>query len=59
MSSSVGRSSPPIGAALDLAERAGIQVPTRRLERIDGKAVLLLDRFDQTADSSRIAYILR
>ncbi|WP_166353443.1 type II toxin-antitoxin system HipA family toxin [Phytoactinopolyspora limicola] len=43
--------------ALDLAERAGIHVPTRRLERIDGKAVLLMDRFDRAADGSRIAYI--
>lgn len=43
--------------ALDLAERAGIQAPTRRLERVGGKAVLLLDRFDRAGDGSRIAYI--
>jgi serine/threonine-protein kinase HipA len=43
--------------ALDLAERAGIRVPTRRLERIGGKAVLLLDRFDRAGDGSRIGYI--
>ncbi len=33
--------------ALDLAERAGIRVPSRSLRRINGKAVLLLDRFDR------------
>lgn len=43
--------------ALDLAERAGIRVPARRLERIGGRAVLLLDRFDRAADGSRIAYM--
>jgi serine/threonine-protein kinase HipA len=43
--------------ALDLAERAGIRVPNRRLQRINGKAVLLLDRFDRTDAGSRIPYM--
>ena len=43
--------------ALDLAEKAGLRVPQRRLQRINGKAVLLLDRFDRAADGSRIPYI--
>jgi len=41
---------------LDLAERAGIRVPARRLRRIDGRAVLLLDRFDRTRDGMRIPF---
>jgi serine/threonine-protein kinase HipA len=43
--------------ALDLAKRAGIRVPHRRLRRINGKAVLLLDRFDRADDGSRIPYV--
>jgi len=43
--------------ALDLAERAGIRAPVRRLQRIDGKAVLLLDRFDRADDGARIPYV--
>lgn len=43
--------------ALDLARRAGIRVPDRRLRRINGKAVLLLDRFDRADDGSRIPYV--
>ncbi len=43
--------------ALDLAERAGIEVPRRRLHRIHGKAVLLLDRFDRTDRGARIPYV--
>ena len=43
--------------ALDLAERAGITVPGRRLERIAGRSVLLLDRFDRTPDGARIPYL--
>ena len=41
--------------ALDIAERAGVKVPARRLIRVDGRAVLLLDRFDRVADT-RIGY---
>lgn len=33
--------------ALDLAERAGIEVPEHRLIRVEGRAVLLLRRFDR------------
>ena len=43
--------------ALDLAERAGITVPSRRLERISGRSVLLLERFDRAPDGSRIPYL--
>jgi serine/threonine-protein kinase HipA len=42
--------------ALDLAERAGIRVPRRRLVRVAGRSVLLLDRFDRAA-GERIPYI--
>jgi serine/threonine-protein kinase HipA len=43
--------------SLDLAERAGIRTPGRRLRRINGKSVLILNRFDRGADgSTRIAY---
>lgn len=43
--------------ALDLAENAGLRVPRRRLQRVNGKAVLLLDRFDRADDGSRIPYM--
>lgn len=43
--------------ALDLAESAGLRVPRRRLQRVNGKAVLLLDRFDRADDGSRIPYM--
>lgn len=43
--------------ALDLAERAGIRVPSRSLRRINGKAVLLLDRFDRAESGARIPYM--
>lgn len=43
--------------AIDLAARAGITVPTCHLERIAGRSVLLLDRFDRAADGTRIGYI--
>lgn len=33
--------------ALDLAERAGLEVPPRRLTKIDGRRVLILRRFDR------------
>ena len=42
--------------ALDLAELAGIDVPRRRLAGIDGRQVLLLERFDRSGDR-RIPYI--
>jgi serine/threonine-protein kinase HipA len=42
--------------ALDLAEAAGITVPSRQLIGIDGQPVLLLDRFDRSR-SGRIGYI--
>ncbi|HEY5847011.1 MAG TPA: HipA domain-containing protein [Microlunatus sp.] len=41
--------------ALDIAERAGVIVPRRRLIHVDGRAVLLLDRFDRITDT-RIGY---
>jgi serine/threonine-protein kinase HipA len=45
--------------ALDLAAAAGVLVPAHRLTRIDGRHLLLLDRFDRTADSTptRIGYM--
>ena len=43
--------------ALDLAEGAGISVPGRRMTRINGRAVLILDRFDRTPDGRRVPYI--
>ena len=43
--------------ALDLAEEAGISVPGRRMTRINGRAVLILDRFDRTPDGHRVPYI--
>lgn len=43
--------------ALDLAERAGIAVPRRRLTRINRRAVLILDRFDRTPAGLRLPYI--
>jgi serine/threonine-protein kinase HipA len=42
--------------ALDLAEAAGIAVPGRRLVDVDGRSVLLLDRFDRAA-GNRIGYM--
>lgn len=41
---------------LELAERAGVQVPDHRLEEEDGKAILLMDRFDR-AGELRIPFI--
>ncbi|MDO3650854.1 type II toxin-antitoxin system HipA family toxin [Nocardia mangyaensis] len=44
--------------ALDLAERAGIEVPRHRIARIDGRTVLLLDRFDRhPSTGQRVGYI--
>ena len=42
--------------ALDLAERAGIDVPASRLLDLAGRHVLVVDRFDRTADHLRIGY---
>lgn len=42
--------------ALDLAEAAGIQVPRSDLIDFAGRAVLILHRFDRTADNQRIGY---
>lgn len=42
--------------ALDLAEAAGIGVPKRRIAAVDGRTVLLLERFDRV-DGHRIGYI--
>ena len=42
--------------ALDLAERAGIRVPTRRLVPVEGRHVLILERFDRHL-GSRVPYI--
>jgi len=46
--------------ALDLAERAGIPVPERRLEQVGGRTVLLLARFDRTpydGGLGRVGYV--
>lgn len=43
--------------ALDLAERAGIATPSRRLVPVGDRSVLLLSRFDRTADGRRIPYV--
>lgn len=42
--------------ALDLAERCGIRVPTRRLVDVGGRHVLLVERFDRSG-ARRIPYI--
>jgi serine/threonine-protein kinase HipA len=42
--------------ALTLAGQAGIEVPTWTLHLIDGKAVLILDRFDR-AGEQRVGYV--
>ena len=42
--------------ALDLAEAAGIRVPTTRLVQADGHSVLLLERFDRRG-GSRVPYV--
>ncbi|MDQ2709202.1 MAG: type II toxin-antitoxin system HipA family toxin [Actinomycetota bacterium] len=43
--------------ALDLAGRAGIDVPASRLLNLAGRHVLVLDRFDRTDTSERIGYV--
>jgi serine/threonine-protein kinase HipA len=42
--------------ALDLAKTAGISVPTNKLVEVDGRSVLLLERFDR-AGGRRLGYI--
>ena len=42
--------------ALDLARRAGIEVPDSDLVRISGRSVLITYRFDRTASNRRIGY---
>lgn len=42
--------------ALDLAARSGVRVPRHRLVRIDGRHVLLLDRFDRGDVQQRVGY---
>ena len=43
--------------ALDLAKAAGVIVPTYQLIQLDGRHVLLLDRFDRHADGTRLGYM--
>lgn len=43
--------------ALDLARRAGIDVPTSRLLNLAGRNVLVIDRFDRTSAGDRIGYL--
>jgi len=42
--------------ALDLAERAGLDVPARHLTKIDGRSVLILRRFDRDGGGGRLGY---
>lgn len=42
---------------LDLAENAGIDVPRRRLERVNDRPVLLLDRFDRAMHGHRVPFL--
>lgn len=42
--------------ALDLAAAAGVTVPGHRLSRVDGRHLLLLERFDRSS-TSRIGYM--
>jgi serine/threonine-protein kinase HipA len=43
--------------ALDLAARAGIDVPVSRLLNLAGRNVLVVDRFDRTAAGERLGYV--
>lgn len=43
--------------ALDLMESAGIRTPMRRLTRVGHRGVLILRRFDRTAQGHRVGYI--
>ncbi|CAO4145495.1 hypothetical protein LPLAFNJD_LOCUS1955 [Methylorubrum aminovorans] len=42
---------------LDVAEAAGLAVPERELRVIAGKSVLLVSRFDRSADGARYSYL--
>lgn len=42
--------------ALDLAEKAGISVPVSQLIRVDERDVLVVERFDRSADGERIGF---
>lgn len=42
--------------ALDLASAAGVTVPPHRLSRVDGRHLVLLDRFDRSS-TGRIGYV--
>jgi serine/threonine-protein kinase HipA len=42
--------------ALDLAEKSGVRVPRSQLVKIQGRSVLILDRFDRV-DGRRVPYI--
>jgi len=44
------------GVALELARRAGIVVPASRIERVSGREVLLVSRFDRK-DRSRVPFL--
>lgn len=43
--------------ALDLADRAGIDVPPSRLLNLAGRNVVVVDRFDRTNTGDRIGYV--
>ncbi|MEO7123618.1 MAG: HipA domain-containing protein, partial [Lacisediminihabitans sp.] len=43
--------------ALDLAKAAGVTTPTYELIQLEGRHVLLLERFDRTASGQRIGYM--
>lgn len=43
--------------ALDLAAKAGIDVPVSRLLQLAGRHVLIVDRFDRTPEGRRIGYV--
>lgn len=42
--------------ALDIAALAGIDVPSSELLRVDGRSVLVVERFDRRADGTRVGY---
>jgi serine/threonine-protein kinase HipA len=43
--------------ALDLAKRAGIDVPESHLLNLAGRSVVVVDRFDRATDGGRIGYV--
>lgn len=43
--------------ALELAKRAGIEVPAHRIERIGKSDVLIMERFDRNEQGERIPYV--